>query len=111
MNRTFLLLLILPFIGCTTPNMIMKSWVGHRENELYLKWGTPSKTIDNGSNGKIALYEPDVNKDGGKSRFSASRYVNTGKPVESIRPGNNEYKKIKAFYISPMGNIYAWKWE
>lgn len=107
MNKNILLLLILPFIGCTTPNMIMKSWVGHRVEELYRAWGPPSKTIDNGRDGKIVVYVPDLdNKDGTKQR-----YVNASRPVEYLGPRNNAYKKTKSFYITPMGTIYAWKWE
>jgi hypothetical protein len=94
------------FSGCTTPNMIMKSWVGHTENELYKHWGPPSKVIDNGGNGKIVMYIPDINKDGIKLR-----YVNASQPVEYIGPRNNEYNKTKSFYITPMGNIYSWKME
>lgn len=87
--------------------MIMKSWVGHTENELYRGWGPPSKVIDNGSNGKIVMYVPDINdKDGAKPG-----YINASRPAEYISPRNNEYKKTKTFYISPSGNIYAWKWE
>jgi hypothetical protein len=82
----------------------MKSWVGHRESELYLRWGPPSKVIENGSNGKIVMYVPDSNKVGAKSK-----YVNASQPVEYFSPRSNEYKKVKSFYITPMGNIYAWK--
>ena len=107
MNKNILLLIILPFIGCTTPNMIMKSWVGHTDSELYRLWGPPSRTIDNGHNGKIVMYIPDINnKDGIKLK-----YVNASRPVEYIGPRNNAYKKTKSFYITPMGNIYAWKLE
>jgi hypothetical protein len=94
-------------VGCTTPKLIMKSWVGRTENELYARWGAPSKTIDNGSNGKIVVYIPDmVGKDGVRFRYSNAR-----QPVAYIGPRNNEYKKTKSFYITPMGTIYAWKWE
>jgi hypothetical protein len=100
-------LIVLAFMGCTTPNMIMKSWVGHRENELYRHWGNPSKVIDNGPDGKIVIYLPVTDtKDGIRPK-----YINAGKPTEYITPRNNEYKRAKSFYISPMGNIYAWKWE
>lgn len=83
----------------------MKSWVGHRENELYKQWGAPSKIIENGSNGKIVIYVPDINNKDENKR----RYVNASQPVEYITPKNNEYKKTKSFYITPLGNIYAWK--
>ncbi|MDR3716814.1 MAG: hypothetical protein P4L51_28735 [Puia sp.] len=105
--KTTLLLTTLAFAACTTPAMIMKSWVGHKESELYRQWGPPSKVIDNGGNGKIVVYIPDMNnKDGMKQR-----YRNAGQPVEYLSPRNNEYKRIKSFYITPLGNIYAWKWE
>jgi hypothetical protein len=81
--------------------MIMKSWVGHREEDLYRQWGPPSKVIDKGRDGKIAMYIPD----------GRPRYTNAGKPVESITQRNNEYKRTKSFFITPMGNIYAWKWD
>jgi len=107
MHKNIILsLLILPFIGCTTPNMIMKSWVGHTETELYHMWGPPSKVIDNSHNGKIVIYLPDNNK--GATR---KKYINASHPVEYIGPGNNAYKKTKLFYITPLGNIYAWKFE
>ena len=107
MDKKILLLVILPFIGCVQPNMIMKSWVGHRENELYRQWGLPSKIIDNGRNGKIAIYMPEVkNKDSLKLR-----YASAGEPVRYLSPRINEYKKVKSFYITPLGTIYAWKWE
>jgi hypothetical protein len=93
-------------VGCTTPKLIMKSWVGHTENELYAHWGTPSTTIDNGSNGKIVVYIPDmVGKNGVRFRYSNAR-----QPVAYIGPRNNEYRRTKFFYITPMGTIYAWKW-
>ena len=107
MNKRIFLLILIPFTGCTSPNMIMKSWVGHTENELYRQWGAPSKVIDSGRNGKIVVYVPDSNNKGGVRQ----RYVNAGKPAEYLSPRNNKYKKIKSFYITPMGNIYAWKWE
>jgi hypothetical protein len=104
--KTTLLLMILAFTGCTTPNMIMKSWVGHREEELYSRWGPPSRIVDNGSNGKIVMYVPDsVNKEGVKPK-----YINAGKPPEYLSPRVHEYKKTKLFYITPLGTIYAWKW-
>jgi hypothetical protein len=104
--KTGLFLLIIPFMGCTTPNMIMKSWVGHRQEELYRQWGPPSRVIDNGQNGKIVMYVPDsINKEGIKPK-----YINASKPPEYIGPRNNEYKKTKSFYITPLGTIYAWKW-
>jgi hypothetical protein len=85
--------------------MIMKSWVGHREEELYRQWGPPSSVIDNGQNGKIVTYEPDTNnKDGIKPK-----YINASQPPEYISPRLNEYKKAKSFYITPLGTIYAWK--
>jgi len=105
-KKIVLLLLLIPFIGCTTPNMMMKSWVGHTENELYRKWGAPSKVTDNGRNGKIVTYVPDLSKGGTKVR-----YVNASQPVEYLGPRNNAYKKTKSFYITPLGNIYAFKWE
>ena len=105
-NRIIKILFLTLLTGCTTPGMIMKSWVGHREEELYHQWGPPSKVIDNGSNGKIVVYLPDTNKDGNKRG-----YINAGKPPEYITPRNNYYKRIKSFYITPMGNIYAWKWD
>lgn len=85
----------------------MKSWVGHRENELYHQWGPPSKVIDRGHDGKIVLYIPDSMAIAGTN----PKYVNAGKPPEYITRRNNEYKRTKAFYISPMGNIFDWKWE
>jgi hypothetical protein len=106
-KKILLLVIIIPFIGCTSPNMIMRSWVGHTENELYRHWGPPSKTIDNGSNGKIVVYVPDSSNKG----VNRQRYVNASQPVEYLSPRNNQYKKIKSFYITPMGTIYAWKWE
>lgn len=105
-KKIFLLVMLLS-VGCTTPGMIMKSWVGHREEELLRQWGPPSKVIDNGRSGKIVTYVPDLNnKDGAKTR-----YVNARQPVEYIGPRNNEYKRTKSFYVTPMGTIYAWKWE
>ena len=106
-KKILLSVMMLSFIGCTTPHMIMKSWVGHKENELYRHWGAPSKVTDNGNNGKIVIYVSDINnKDSIKLR-----YVSAGLPVEYISPGNYEYKKTKSFYITPLGNIYAWKLE
>jgi hypothetical protein len=87
--------------------MIMKSWVGHREEELYRQWGLPSKVIERGHDGKLVLYIPDsVAKAGVKPK-----YVNAGKPPKYITSRNNEYKRTKVFYISPMGNIFNWKWQ
>jgi hypothetical protein len=105
--KTGLILILFTFPGCTTPNMIMKSWVGHREEELYRQWGPPSRVIDNGHDGKIVMYVPDsINKAGVKPN-----YINASKPPEHIGPRNNEYKRIKSFYITKTGNIYAWKLE
>jgi hypothetical protein len=104
--KKILFLLSLAFIGCTTPNMILKSWIGHREEELYRKWGVPSKVVDNGRNGKIVIYVPDSNTKVGVN----PGYINAGKPVEYLTPRNNAYKRTKVFYITPMGTIYAWKW-
>ncbi len=106
-KKVLLSAFLLSLIGCTTPRMIMKSWVGHTENELYQHWGTPSKVIDKGSDGKIVVYVPDINNKEG----SKTKYINASQPVEYISPRNNEYKKTKSFYITPMGNIYAWKME
>ena len=86
--------------------MIMKSWVGHREEELYRQWGAPSKVIDNGRDGKIILYVPGGNNREGDKK----RYINASKPPEYISPRNNEYKRVKTFYITALGNIYSWKW-
>jgi hypothetical protein len=105
-KNILLLLLILLFMGCTTPNMIMKSWVGHPQEELYRQWGPPSRVIDNGQNGKIVQYIPDSSNNKGVK----PKYINASQPVEYLGPRNNEYKRIKSFYITPMGNIYAWKW-
>ena len=105
-TSTAFFLVTFPFWGCTSPNMIMKSWVGHREEELYRQWGPPSTVIDNGHDGKIVLYLPDsTSKNPGERK-----YINAGKPVEYITPRNHEYKRTKRFYITPLGNIYAWKW-
>ena len=103
---TIFSLMIFCFVGCTTPNMIMKSWVGHREEELYRQWGPPSTVIDEGRDGKMVVYLPDST-----SRNRGERkYINASKPVEYITPRNNEYKKAKRLYITPMGTIYSWKW-
>jgi hypothetical protein len=103
--RIFLIIFIISLLACTTPRMIMKSWVGHTEQELLSHWGTPTKTIENGSNGRILVYVPDMNNKNGVNL----RYVNTGRFVEHIPPRSNEFKKTKSFYVTPMGNIYAWK--
>jgi hypothetical protein len=102
-----LLLIALPFVACTSPNMIMNSWVGHTEDQLYRQWGPPTKVIDNGRDGKIVTYTPDSTTD----PASAKRYINAKQPPEYISPRNNEYKRPKSFFITPMGNIYAWKWK
>jgi hypothetical protein len=107
MGKRILWLFMLPVIGCTSPNMIMRSWVGHSENELYREWGQPTRTKENGSDGKIVTYIPDSMT----NLPPAKRYVNAKQPREYITPRNNEYKRPKSFYITPMGNIYAWKWK
>lgn len=112
--RQFFILLpfLLLFMGCTTPNMIMKSWVGHSEDELYRRWGPPTKTIDNGRDGRIVKYVADSNATKpAYGKHATSKYVNAKQPTEYITPRNNEYIKTKSFYVTPLGNIYAWKWE
>ena len=43
--QLFAMLLII-CVGCTTPSVVMKSWVGHHESELVSKWGAPDSIIE-----------------------------------------------------------------
>jgi hypothetical protein len=36
--KILIIILLICMTACTTPAMIMKSWVGHSESELYQHW-------------------------------------------------------------------------
>jgi hypothetical protein len=93
--------------SCATPNSIMHSWIGHTEYELYQRWGKPEKIIDNGRDGRIAVYIPaaDLRVDK-KNAYCDSKFK-----TDCILPKLKEYKNRKVFYITPLGNIYACEQE
>jgi hypothetical protein len=85
----------------------MHSWVGHTEYELYQRWGKPGKIIDNGHDGRIAVYIPAEDQRVDKK----NAYCDYKFKTACILPKLKEYKKRKLFYITPLGNIYACKQE
>ena len=92
------------FAACSSPHSIMQSWVGQDDEQLYARWGNPTKTIDNGASGKIAVY---IGAEEGKQE--KSNYCDFKFKSACIPPKMKEYRKAKLFYITPMGHIYNWK--
>ena len=93
--------------SCGSPRTVMRSWVGNTENELYQRWGKPVKIIDNGHDGRIAVYMPDANS----SAARKDAYCDFKFKTSCIPPTIKQYKMAKLFYITPLGNIYAYKIE
>ncbi|HVY73678.1 MAG TPA: hypothetical protein VG890_02550 [Puia sp.] len=92
--------------SCSSPRTIMHSWVGHTENDLYQRWGKPEKTIDNGHDGRIAVYAPNAN-----DAVRKNAYCDCKLKSSCIPPKTKEYKMAKLFYINSSGDIYAYKIE
>jgi len=93
--------------SCSSPHSIMQSWVGHRESELYQRWGYPTQIVDKGNDGKIAIYMPAGDKE--KDRriaYCDAKFTSNCIPIKT-----KEYRELKLFYITAMGNIYRWKME
>jgi len=106
-NNPFLTISLIVLTGCSSPHSIMQSWVGHKEAELYQRWGQPTKIIDKGSDGKIVIYINGADNPA-ESKYSFCDYTFK---TNCIPPNTKEYKKVKLLYITPMGNIYAWKMQ
>ncbi len=105
--KIILAFLFLIFAGCSSPHSVMQSWVGHREEELYQRWGSPTKTIDNRRDGKIVIYIPNSdNVKGMKSSYCDYKFTSNCIPAKT-----KEYRKVKLIYITALGNIYAWKMQ
>jgi hypothetical protein len=93
--------------SCGSPRTVMHSWVGHSESELYQRWGKPEKIIDNGHDGSIAVYMPNT-KDNANRKDA---YCDCKFKSSYIPPKTREYRMAKLFYITPSGDIYAYKIE
>jgi hypothetical protein len=50
----FIEIIMFLFIGCTTPQTVMESWIGHSESELVSSWGAPDSTVE--LNDKTKVY-------------------------------------------------------
>lgn len=80
-------LVILLFIGCTTTQSVMDSWLGHDESELISSWGAPDSTFEL--------------KDGTK--------IYTWKRVWRNNYGTQEGRQ--SFTIDSNGKITKWRYE
>jgi len=106
-SRLLLVMGMILFIGCSSPHSIMHSWVGQREYELYGRWGKPTKIIDHGTDGTIAVYMPGTSdQEDPKSQYCDYKFKTACIPKKT-----KQYSQVKLFYITPLGNIYASKIE
>jgi hypothetical protein len=55
MKYALVLAVLLAVAACT--EKVVKTWVGHGENELYKVNGRPTRTMANASGGKVIAYD------------------------------------------------------
>lgn len=88
-------------------NEIMKTWVGDTKQNLYLKWGAPSRVTDDGNGGEIAVFESYVNS----GQQAGRAYENEDGSISYTNPQQRGYVRTRMFYIDKNGIIYNWKWK
>lgn len=82
-----LLLTTIIIISCNTQKKALNSWVGSTKQNLYLSWGPPARTTEDGSGGEILIY---------------------GRQVYAPQLGLN-YWEYKMMYAHADGIIYHWR--
>lgn len=104
---TLLFASLVVLTSCAGPSEVMKSWVGHNINELYLSWGPPSSTMSDGNGGTIISYY--YNRDLGQIPGKAKR--NYDGSISYTAPTSISYTAARHFYANPQGIIYSWRWQ
>lgn len=104
-----LFLFFLALTSCVTSKTeltAMNTWIGSSKASLYRSWGPPSRNVNDGNGGEIAIYEN-----------SSSGTINNG----FINPNQNNIQtfstsntitttKQKMMYIDKNGKIYECKY-
>lgn len=99
-NRTaiFALLVLvalsLPACSSLTPSATMQSYMGHTAQEVILKWGPPARTITDGADGQVLVFEYWVPR-------SFVPYVGW----------IGGYTATRSFYVNGQGIVYNWRWQ
>ena len=112
----FLLLLtsLLVISGCGSEiNKTMQSWVGHHSSEVIAAWGPPSRVLDDGSGGKLLIWEygrsyttPGYATTQPYGVMSHPYYQTTYQP-----PQTSGYTASRTFWVNAEGVIYNWAWK
>jgi hypothetical protein len=84
--------LILVITSCTSTKKAMDSWLGASKQQLFMKWGPPTKTASDGGSGEILVY--------------STQGYNPGIPGYGVAP--TAYWDNKYFYVNSEGKIYYW---
>jgi hypothetical protein len=95
------------FVGCTSINDTMQSWVGSHQHDLILSWGPPTRSTSDGADGWILIYEYDRN--GGQ--IPGKAYRGADGATYYTAPQNTGYTAQRMFYVHSDGIIYSWRWQ
>ncbi len=91
-RKLFTLTVILIISSCISTRKVMDSWIGASKQQLYMKWGPPTKTASDGGGGEILVY--------------SEQGYNPGIPNYGVAPST--YWDNKYFYVNSEGKIYHW---
>ena len=105
--RYLLLLALVFFVSCTSPQVVMDSWLGKTEHELIQSWGPPSKRDSDGAGGQVLTYAQTVQTM--QTPGTISRDYNGN--IQYTNPQQMSYEKYRQFYVNPSGTIYSHRWQ
>ena len=106
MKRLILVPLLL-FVACASPQAQMESWMGKSEGDLIQAWGPPQNRESDGKGGQVLTYGKTVDL-GQTPGYMQRNYNGT---VSWVNPEQNSYTRIRQFYINPEGTIYYFRWQ
>jgi hypothetical protein len=90
-------------VGETTESWAgMESWVGRHYSESIEKWGPATRESDDGSGGKILVWEE-------IRSFTTPTGVSSNQTYQ--RPRTTSYRVSRSFWVNSEGIIYKWGQE
>lgn len=92
-------------------NEAMGSWINKTPSQLFVQWGPPTETYDDGGGGTVLVYREDrEHQTGGYTNTQVNPY--TGDVTIRFIPVRvQEWKVWRAFWVNRSGRIYHWAWQ
>jgi len=108
------LILITSITGCGAHmNKVMSSWMGHHSSHLIASWGPPQRVLDDGSGGKIMVWEQvrTFTTPGQATTQPYGILSNPSYQTTYYPPQTTGYSASRTFWVNSEGIIYNWAWK